>query len=108
MASAAVKIGQTMTGERAAARRIVRVDARMRPLGAAGGAVQVHNISTQGFMIEADEAFDIDSYVWLTLPGHPRLSARIVWRDAFRYGCTFTTPIDAATVAALANETNAN
>jgi hypothetical protein len=108
MASAAVRVDRERNGQRAASRRIVRIDGRMRPLGAMGGGGRVHNISTLGFMIESDEMFDIGSYVWLSLPDQPRLSARIIWRDSFRYGCVFTTPVTAELVALLVEASNPN
>ncbi len=80
--------------ERRAERLPVDIDASMRELGATGADVRVHNLSTHGFMTEADGLYPIGSYVWLRLPGVGRLNARIIWRDCFRYGCEFVTPLD--------------
>lgn len=85
--------------QRRATRRPVDLDAKMRELGSSRSDVRIHNLSTHGFMVESDEDFRVDSYVWLTLPGIERLSARVVWRDSFRYGCEFTAPLSAAQLA---------
>lgn len=82
--------------ERRAERVPVDIDTRMRALGATGHDVHIHNLSTHGFMAEADEIYPVDSYVWLKLPGVGEINARIVWRDCFRYGCEFVTPLASA------------
>lgn len=80
--------------ERQAERRPVEMEAGLRELGASGKDVRIHNLSTHGFMAEADEFYQVGTYVWLRLPGIGGVNARIIWRDCFRYGCEFTTPID--------------
>jgi hypothetical protein len=85
---------------RKAERIPVDIDAAMRELGASGADVRVHNLSTHGFMAEADAIYPVRSYVWLRLPGVGPLNARIIWRDCFRYGCEFVTPLDPEQYAA--------
>lgn len=82
--------------ERRAERVPVNIDTRMRALGSTGNDVHIHNLSTRGFMAEADDLYAVDSYVWLKLPGVGEVNARIVWRDCFRYGCEFVTPLTAS------------
>jgi hypothetical protein len=79
--------------QRRAERVPVDIDTRMRVLGSTGDDVHIHNLSTHGFMAEADDIYPVDSYVWLKLPGVGEVNARIVWRDCFRYGCEFVTPL---------------
>jgi len=85
---------------RIAERMPVDIDAGMRELGATGADVRVHNLSIHGFMAEADGLYPVRSYVWLRLPGVGALNARIIWRDCFRYGCEFVTPLDPEQYAA--------
>jgi hypothetical protein len=81
-------------GERQAERMPVELQAGLRELGAAGKDARIHNLSTHGFMAEADEYYQVGTYVWLKLPVIGGVNARIIWRDCFRYGCEFVTPID--------------
>jgi hypothetical protein len=81
--------------ERQAERIPADIDASMRELGATGAEVRVHNLSTHGFMAEADNLYPVGCYVWLRLPGVGGVNARIIWRDSFRYGCEFVNPIAA-------------
>jgi hypothetical protein len=93
--------------ERKAKRVPVDFEAGMREFGAIGGEVHIHNLSTHGFMTEADDLYPVGSYVWLNLPGVGRVNARIIWRDCFRYGCEFVTPLDTvqcATAIALGEQ----
>ena len=86
--------------ERRSERVPVDIEARMRELGATWVDVRVHNLSTHGFMVEADGLYPVASYVWLKLQGVGTANARIIWRDCFRYGCEFVTPLDAERRAA--------
>ena len=79
--------------QRQAERIPTEIDASMRELGATGAEVRVHNLSTHGFMAEADNLYPVGAYVWLKLPGVGGVNARIIWRDSFRYGCEFVTAI---------------
>lgn len=80
--------------ERQAERVPVNIDAQLRELGANWADVHVHDISTHGAMVEADDLYPTGSYVWLKLPGVGAVNARLLWRDCFRYGCEFVTPLD--------------
>lgn len=86
--------------QRRAERTPVDIDTRMRALGSTGNDVHIHNLSTHGFMAEADEIYAVGDYVWLKLRGVGEINARIVWRDCFRYGCEFVTPLEASQCAA--------
>ena len=85
---------------RRAERLAVDLDAGMRELGATGDDVRIHNLSTHGFMAEADQIYPVGAYVWLRLAGVGRLNAQIIWRDCFRYGCEFVTPLSIVQCAA--------
>jgi hypothetical protein len=79
--------------ERRAKRINVDIETSMRELGATWIDVRVHNLSTHGFMVEADARYPISAYAWLRLPGVGAVNAQIIWRDCFRYGCEFVTPL---------------
>ena len=82
--------------KRQAERMPVDIDASMRELGTEWGDAHIHNLSTHGFMAESDHIFSVGAYVWLRLPGVGSLNAQIRWRDCFRYGCEFVTPLEPA------------
>ena len=86
--------------QRRADRLDLLLDASLRELGATGTDVRLHNLSTRGFMCEADAIHAVGSYVWLRIPAVGAFNARIVWRDSFRYGCEFIAPIDPEQCAA--------
>ena len=86
--------------ERQAERVPVSVDVRMGELGARGAEVRIHNLSTHGFMADTDEIYAARAYVWLELPNVGKVNAKIMWRDCFRYGCEFVTPLNPAQCAA--------
>lgn len=86
--------------KRRAERLDLLLDASLRELGATGADVRLHDLSTRGFMCEADAIHAAGSYVWLRIPGVGAFNARIVWRDSFRYGCEFVEPIEPEQCAA--------
>lgn len=90
------------TGEsdrRAAPRRPVELDARLRELGATGAEARILNISETGFMAETNEEFEVGARVWLMLPGRERANAVVRWVAAGKLGAEFSEPVDPAYLA---------
>ena len=71
----------------------VRLDAKLRELGASGVDAEVLNISQSGFMAVADGRFEVGSRIWLMLPGRDRANAVVRWTVGARLGAEFSEPI---------------
>jgi hypothetical protein len=83
-----------------------RAERRSEPRHSAGTDVALHkhgqdaldarliNISSRGFMAESDVEVEKGSRIWLTIPGVPRLHARVTWSIGGRFGGEFAQPID--------------
>src|SRR5437868_11203891 len=71
----------------------VRLDAKLRELGASGVDAEVLNISQRGFMAVADGRFEVGSRIWLMLPGRGRANAVVRWTVGARLGAEFSEPI---------------
>ena len=81
-------------GERRRAPRLpVRLDAKMRELGASGVDAEVLNISESGFMAVAEGHFDVGARIWLMLPGRDRANAVVRWTAGDKLGAEFAEPI---------------
>jgi hypothetical protein len=62
------------------------------------------NISSRGFMAECDHPIERDMLLWLTIPGVPRLHARVIWSVGGRFGGEFANPIDPMLVLVAINK----
>jgi hypothetical protein len=81
-------------GERRRLPRLpVKLEARMRELGASGVDAEVLNISASGFMAVADGHFEVGSRIWLMLPGRDRANAVVRWAVGDKLGAEFAEPI---------------
>jgi len=69
-------------------------DMELHKLGIGTIDARLINISSRGFMAEAEVAVEKGSRIWLTIPGVPRLNARINWSINGRFGGEFANPID--------------
>lgn len=83
---------------RSAERRIVNLAARLRDPGARIVEAEVVNLSTDGFMAEADVVLEIGANVWLKLPGLEPQNSRVIWAEGGRTGFQFATPLHPATL----------
>lgn len=82
------------TGERRRLPRLpVRLEAKMRELGASGVEVEVLNISASGFMAVAEGHFEVGARIWLMLPGRDRANAVVRWTAGDKLGAEFAEPI---------------
>lgn len=83
---------------RAERRREDRHDAaaemELHKLGVGSIDARLINISSRGFMAESDVPVEKGTRIWLTIPGVPRLNARIIWSIGGRFGGEFANPID--------------
>lgn len=68
----------------------------LRHQGAGDFAVQVRNVSTEGFMADCLEPVLIGSYVSLDLPGHGPVHAQVRWQLGRQFGGRFLDPISLA------------
>jgi hypothetical protein len=85
----------------------VRIGAGLRRRGEKGSAVQVLDLSTRGFLVEANDGLSAGVNVWLKLPGIETMFARVAWCKGRRFGCEFTRPLHPRVVdrvAALSSE----
>jgi hypothetical protein len=81
-------------GERRRLPRLpVRLEAKMRELGASGVDAEVLNISSSGFMAVADGRFEVGSRIWLMLPGRQRANAVVKWTVGDKLGAEFSQPL---------------
>lgn len=69
-------------------------DIPMREFGTTPVDARLINISSHGFMAEADAPILPGTRVWLTLPGVHRVNAEVIWARSGRLGGEFTAPID--------------
>lgn len=90
---------------RTAERRVVNLAARLREPGARLIDAEVLNLSTDGYMAEADIVLETGASVWLKLPGLEPQNSRCIWVEEGRAGFQFATPLHPATVEMLV-ETN--
>jgi hypothetical protein len=77
----------------------VKLEAKMRELGASGVEAQVVNISERGFMAIAEGRFEVGSRVWLMLPGRSRANAVIKWTAGDKIGAEFAEPLPLQDIA---------
>jgi hypothetical protein len=87
------RIAEDESERRQYSRLPVKLEAKMRELGATGIEARVINISERGFMAEADAHFEVGSRVWLMLPGRDRANAVVKWTAGDKLGAEFAEPI---------------
>jgi hypothetical protein len=95
MASNMIKarISEDMGERRRLPRVPVRLEAKMRELGASGVDAEVLNISQSGFMAVAEGHFEVGARIWLMLPGRDRANAVVRWTAGDKLGAEFAEPI---------------
>ena len=84
------------TEHRRCHRRAVGFRARLRTVGITQFDVDLVDLSVAGFRTETGLILAPGSTVWLTMPGLAALEAVVAWRDRYRYGCSFRTPLHQA------------
>lgn len=64
-------------------------------------AVELRDLSTQGFRAETFDRVQPGERVWLTLPGLEGLCARVAWTRDDQIGCEFVSPLHSAVLNIL-------
>jgi len=84
------------TGARGTDRKPVTLRAQLREIAGKPLAVDVLNLSREGFQIAHHRAFHIGTQIWMKLPGLESLPAKVKWSDGTKMGCQFATPLHEA------------
>jgi hypothetical protein len=87
------RIAEDESDRRRYSRVPVKLEAKMRELGASGVEARIVNISESGFMAVAEGQFEVGSRVWLMLPGRERANAVVKWTAGDKLGAEFADPI---------------
>jgi len=78
-------------------RRIeIDLGAGLRQRGTTSVAVQVLDLSAEGFRASAGLELAEGEEIWLRLPGLEACPARVVWTDGTHVGCVFARPLHPA------------
>ncbi len=88
--------------DRGSRRVRVRLDLAGDELGAA--AVRLHDLSTEGLLIETDAQLQQGARVTVTLPSAGAAEAEIVWSSGRFFGGRFVEPLSPAVVRAASTE----
>jgi transcriptional regulator with XRE-family HTH domain len=91
----------TGDGQRAAARRALRLETSGFVAGAGEANVTIHNISAEGLLLETDLALAEGERLALDLPEAGAVGAVVVWRSEHLYGCAFEQALGPAALAAV-------
>lgn len=93
MIKARIAEAEDSSDRRSASRFPVKLDAKVRELGATGIDARLLNISETGFMAQVDGSFEVGSRVWLMLPGRERANAVVKWTAGGKLGAEFAEAI---------------
>ncbi len=85
--------------QRAADRRVLRLDAHAATPAGEGG-IQIHNLSRTGMLVGSATEIPVGSAIEVEMPGGARHRAEVLWRDTDLIGCRFTKPLSQATLSA--------
>lgn len=88
-------------GQRAAARRALRLEASGLSPDGEEANVTIHNVSAGGLLIETGLALTTGEQLALDLPEAGIVSAAVVWNSERLYGCAFDQPLGASALAAV-------
>jgi transcriptional regulator with XRE-family HTH domain len=86
--------------KRSAPRKTLRLSASHRRAGRQAGAVLVHDLSTEGMLIETVAGLAVGEAVTIELPRSGAHEAAVVWSSGHFYGCRFKQPLPAGTMSA--------
>lgn len=74
-------------------RRTLLLDAEGKTVSGGAAAVQIHNLSATGLLIECAAALDDDETIAIDLPHAGPTLARVVWSSGRLHGCQFARPL---------------
>ena len=77
-------------------RTAVDLPAGLRQRGASGVAVQIVDLSPEGFRAATHLDLTTGTDVWLRLPGLEPCHARVAWSEGLYIGCAFVRPLHPA------------
>jgi transcriptional regulator with XRE-family HTH domain len=89
-----------LAGKDRARRRTLQLEAHGALPSGTGTAVQVHNISASGLLLESEVALDVGEALLIDLPHVGSTAARVVWRSGGLSGCEFEIPLSRAALSA--------
>lgn len=105
--AARVAVETPAPNQRRVPREPVEVAATIRSAGFQGHDVVIRNISTLGFMADAEGEFDADAVLIVRLPSLGTVSARVIWARDGQIGCEFVNEIDLHRLRAVLATTGA-
>jgi hypothetical protein len=91
-----VNFGAPARKGRRTERVAIALGAGLRQRGAAGVAVQITDLSTDGFRVTTHLELQVGTDVWLRLPGLEASHARVAWAEGQSVGCAFIRPLHPA------------
>ena len=68
--------------------------------------IVVHNLSSEGLLVESYHAIPVGSDVMFEIADLGKVSARVVWREGHLYDCTFTEPLPSQLVHSKLRQSN--
>ena len=90
---------------RRADRVSIELGAGLRQRGASGVAVQIMDLSTDGFKVATHLELYAGTDVWLRLPGLEACHARVIWSEGHFVGCAFVRPLHPAVLEMIIAKT---
>jgi hypothetical protein len=94
--STEISFGSAPRKGRRSERVPLSLGAGLRQRGASGILVQITDLSTDGFRVATHLKLEVETDVWLRLPGLEASHARVVWSDGQNLGCAFVRPLHPA------------
>ncbi len=87
----------TLTNDVRSAQRLdIRLKASLRETGTGKFSVDVLDMSVTGCRLETSFTLKVGARVWITIPGLAPLEAIVAWKEMYRYGCRFASPLHTA------------
>ncbi|MFS0735626.1 PilZ domain-containing protein [Sphingomonas sp. 1P06PA] len=84
------------TDRRRSPRTMVRLAVQIGAEDAGGEPATLHDLSAEGFRMEADASFARGDAMWLRLPGQMPVQATIVWCNERMFGVAFKEALEAS------------
>lgn len=88
-------------GKARARRRTLQLEAQGSRASGSATAVQVHNISATGLLIESGAGLEIGEVIVVDLPQAGATPATVIWSSGGLFGCEFDAPLSTAVLSAV-------
>lgn len=82
--------------ERFSDRYNVLINVKLRRSGENWFNARVANLSPTGFRVQSFARLEMDSSLWIILPGFDSRAARVIWTREHEAGCQFERPLHPA------------